>query len=76
MYQTNEGGGTLNEEINDKVDPLQKNPKLMVGPPKIENRQSYTNVNPQIMSIVDPLKHPSKQDPLSTSLHHVSTVLP
>ena len=75
MYQSNEGGETLNEEIQDKVNALQKIP-MVLGQVKKENRQSYTNVNPQIMSMVDPLKLNSKQDPLSTSLHHVSSVLP
>jgi hypothetical protein len=75
MYQSNEGGETLNEEIQDKVNALQKI-HMVLGQVKKENRQSYTNVNPQIMSMVDPLKLNSKQDPLSTSLHHVSSVLP
>ena len=44
---------------------------------KKENRQSYTNVNPQTMSMVpDPLKFPAQQDGLSTSMHHVSSMLP
>jgi hypothetical protein len=61
----------LNDKINsqDKINPLANSKK--------ENRQSYTNVNPQTMSIKpEPLKITSQQDGLSTSMHHVSSMLP
>ncbi len=63
------------EESNDLVSTLEKNDKQANS--KKENRQSYTNVNPQSMSMVpEPLKLPAQQDGLSTSMHHISSMLP
>ena len=48
---------------------------MVLGQAKKENRQSYTNVNPQVIPMVD-TNQPSKKGPLVTSLHYVNSLMP